>query len=80
MTDLTTFNPFDADTLQCPFPHYAPDARTRAGAAHRALGVYLVTRHDLVLEVLRDPRHLLVAVRRTRACRCRRTPGRRWPR
>jgi len=54
-TDLGGFDPFDAGTLQCPFPHYA---RMRAEApvllAER-LGVYLVTRHDLVLDVLRDP-------------------------
>ena len=62
--DLTAVNPLDPETLQCPYPHYA---RMRAEAPViflPAIGSYLVTRHDLVLQVLRDPRDLLVAVRR----------------
>ncbi|RPI05361.1 MAG: cytochrome P450, partial [Actinobacteria bacterium] len=52
---LDDFNPFDPATLQCPFPHYAA-MRERAPVLHlEALGVHLVTRYDLVLEVLRDP-------------------------
>jgi cytochrome P450 len=56
MTDLATFNPFDPETLQCPFPHYA---RMRAEAPVLkvgTLGMYLVTTHELVLEVVRDPK------------------------
>lgn len=54
-TDLAGFNPFDPQTLQCPFPHYA--AMRAHDPVHEVggLGFYLVTRHDLVLEVVRDP-------------------------
>ena len=55
MTDLAQFNPFDPATLQCPFPHYA-QMRDEQPVLHvEALGMYLVTRHDLVLQILRDP-------------------------
>ena len=54
MTDLRTFNPFDADTLQCPFPHYAQMREEQPVLLIESLGMYLVTRHDLVLRVLRD--------------------------
>lgn len=55
MTDLATFNPFDPETLQCPFPHYA--AMREEAPVHfvEAVGIYLVTKYDLVLEVVRDP-------------------------
>jgi len=52
--DLSTFNPFDPGVLQCPFPYYE---RMRSDApvfVVPGFGVALVTRHDLVLEVLRD--------------------------
>jgi cytochrome P450 len=55
VSDLTAIDPLDPDTLQCPYPHYA---RLRAEAPVvflPAVGSYLVTRHDLVLQVLRDP-------------------------
>lgn len=53
--DLSTFNPFDPTTLQCPFPQYA--AMREQAPVHEVtgLGMYMVTRHDLVLEVVRDP-------------------------
>lgn len=52
--ELSTFNPFHPATLQCPFPQYAR-MRSEAPVLHLpALGMYLVTRHDLVLQVLRD--------------------------
>jgi cytochrome P450 len=55
MTDLAAFNPFDAATLQCPYPHYAR-MRDEAPVLHlEHLGMYLVTRHDLVLTIVRDP-------------------------
>lgn len=54
-TDLSTFNPFDADTLQCPFPHYAQMREEQPVLFIESLGMFLVTRHDLVLHVLRDP-------------------------
>ncbi|MGI9031294.1 MAG: cytochrome P450 [Ilumatobacteraceae bacterium] len=53
--DLSGFNPFAPQTLQCPFPHYA--AMRAKDPVHEVggLGFFLVTRHDLVLEVVRDP-------------------------
>lgn len=54
-TDLDTFNPFDPDTLQCPFPHYAQMRDEQPVMYLESLNVYLVTRHDLVLGILRDP-------------------------
>jgi cytochrome P450 len=56
MTDtLEGFNPFDPTTLQCPFPHYALMREQSPVHFVEAVGVHLVTRHDLVMEVLRDP-------------------------
>lgn len=49
------FNPFDSDTLQCPFPHYAKMRTEQPVVLIESLHMYLVTRHDLVLTVLRDP-------------------------
>jgi cytochrome P450 len=53
--DLSTFNPFDSTTLQCPFPHYAQMRDEQPVMLIESLGMYLVTRHDLVLGILRDP-------------------------
>ena len=53
--DLSTFNPFDPQTLQCPFPHYAQMRDEQPVMRIESLGMYLVTRHDLVLGILRDP-------------------------
>ncbi|MDP9465339.1 MAG: cytochrome P450 [Actinomycetota bacterium] len=55
-TDLAQFNPFDADTLQCPYPHYAAMREQAPVLLLEQLGLYLVTRHDLVLSILRDPK------------------------
>jgi len=53
--DLSTFNPFDPQVMQCPFPHYAR-MRSEAPVLYlEAMRVALVTTRDLVLEVLRDP-------------------------
>ena len=54
-SDLSTFNPFDSTTLQCPFPHYAQMREEQPVMLIESLGMYLVTRHDLVLSILRDP-------------------------
>ena len=54
MTDLATFNPFDPDTLQCPFPHYAQMRDEQPVMYLESMGMYLVTRHDLVLKIVRD--------------------------
>ncbi len=55
MTELAQFNPFDPETLQCPFPHYAAMRDEAPVIFNEPLGVYMVTRHDLVLQILRDP-------------------------
>jgi len=52
---LAGFNPFDPDTLQCPFAHYATMRAVDPVHEVAGFGIHLVTRHDLVLEVLRDP-------------------------
>lgn len=54
-SDLADFNPFDSATLQCPFPHYAQMREEQPVMLIESLGIYLVTRHDLVLGILRDP-------------------------
>ncbi len=53
--DLAAFNPFDRDTLQCPFPQYAEMRDEQPVMFIEAIGMYLVTSHDLVIQVLRDP-------------------------
>ena len=53
--DLADFNPFDSATLQCPFGHYAQMRDEQPVMLIESLGMYLVTRHDLVLGILRDP-------------------------
>lgn len=53
--DISTFNPFDPATLQCPFPHYAVMRAEQPVMKVSGLGIHMVTRHDLVLQVLRDP-------------------------
>ena len=55
MSDLGDFNPFDSATLQCPFPHYTRMRDEQPVMLIESLGMYLVTRHDLVLAILRDP-------------------------
>jgi cytochrome P450 len=54
MSDLATFNPFDPTVLQCPFPHYARMRDEAPVLKIEPLGVYLVTRYDLVSEIARD--------------------------
>jgi len=53
--DLATFNPFDPETLQCPFPHYGQMREEQPVMLIDGVGMYLVTRHDLVMQILRDP-------------------------
>src|SRR6476659_7481569 len=58
MTDASTldgFNPFDHVTLQCPFPHYAAMRAVDPVREVAGVGLFLVTRHDLVLAVVRYP-------------------------
>jgi cytochrome P450 len=52
--DLKSFNPFDPTTLQCPYPHYAK-MRAEEPVLHvPALGMFLVSNHALVSEIMRD--------------------------
>ncbi len=60
-----TFDPTDPETRQCPHPHYERMRAEEPVAWIEASQEYLVTRHDLVLEVLRDPETF--SSRRTRA-------------
>ena len=54
-TDLATFNPFDPASMQCPFPHYEQMRDEKPVMLIESVGMYLVTNHDLVMQVLRDP-------------------------
>lgn len=60
-----TFDPTDPETRQCPHPHYERMRAEEPVAWIEASQEFLVTRHDLVLEVLRDPETF--SSRRTRA-------------
>ncbi len=55
MTDLTDLDPFDRAFIGCPFPTYAAlrDEHPVVRVAH-GKGFWLVTRHDLVREVVSD--------------------------
>ena len=53
--DISSFNPFDPETPQCPFPHYAKMREEQPVLKVVGLGIHMVTRHDLVMQVLRDP-------------------------
>jgi cytochrome P450 len=52
--DLSTFNPFNPETLQCPYPHYQKMREEQPVLHVPALSMYLVTSHALVGEVIRD--------------------------
>ena len=52
--DLQTFNPFDPKTLQCPYPHYQKMRAEQPVLEIPALGMYLVTSHELVTEIIKD--------------------------
>lgn len=54
--DLDQLNPFDPAVLQCPFPHYAAMRAEAPVIFLRNIGMWFVTRHDLVQEVARDHR------------------------
>ena len=53
--DISKFNPFDPGTMQCPFPHYAKMREDAPVMEIPGMGIKLVTRHDLVMQTLRDP-------------------------
>ena len=53
--ELESYSPLDPATIQCPFSRYS-QLRAESPVHHVAsMDVYVVTRHDLVAEVLRDP-------------------------
>ncbi len=54
MTDLTTLNLLDRDTLECPFPAYR--ALREQAPVYRIpqTGYFIVTRYDLVMEAVRN--------------------------
>jgi cytochrome P450 len=52
---LSTFNPFDPQTIQCPFPHYAQMRAEAPVTFIESMNMHLVTNHELVMEILRDP-------------------------
>lgn len=53
----TSLDPFDTDFIACPFPSY-DSLRESGGVSYvdRAKGFWLVTRHDLVKQVVGDPK------------------------
>ncbi|MFM8945490.1 MAG: cytochrome P450 [Actinomycetota bacterium] len=53
--DLSKFKPFDPATMQCPFPHYAKMREDSPIMEIPGMGIKMVTRHDLVMQTLRDP-------------------------
>lgn len=53
-TELSSFDPLDPATLQCPYPHYARLRKHAPIHFVESLGVWFVSRHDLVTEVIRD--------------------------
>lgn len=55
-SDLRLFNPVQAAKQRCPIPREYAQLRTDAPVLYvEALDLYLVARHDLVCEVVRDP-------------------------
>ena len=52
--DLAGFNPFDSAIQQCPHPYYAAMRDTTPVFHVPGTDFYLVTRHDLVVPILRD--------------------------
>lgn len=54
-SDLAAVNPLDPETLQCPYPHYARMRDEAPVMFVKSIGSFMVTRHDLVLSMLRDP-------------------------
>jgi cytochrome P450 len=53
--DLERFDPFDANIQQCPHPHYAAMRASQPVFRVPGTNLFLVTRHDLVTPILRDP-------------------------
>jgi cytochrome P450 len=54
VVDLSTFNLFDPAIQNCPYPHYQSMRETAPVFKVPGMGIWLVTTHDLCLEVIRD--------------------------
>lgn len=54
MIDLEGFDPFDPAIQQCPHPHYATMREDQPVFRVPGTDLHLVTRHDLVVPILRD--------------------------
>ncbi len=52
--DLDTYDPMDPAVQQCPFPHYAALREQAPVYRHPATGMFFVSRHDTVKQVLLD--------------------------
>jgi len=52
--DLSTYNPMDREVQQCPFAHYAALRDHGPIFHHEQTGMYFASRHDVVIEILRD--------------------------
>ncbi|MDH3754666.1 MAG: cytochrome P450 [Acidimicrobiia bacterium] len=52
--DLETYDPMETSIQQCPFPHYQALREQAPVYHHPKTGMYFVSRHDTVNQVLRD--------------------------
>ena len=52
--DLSTYDPMDREVQQCPFDHYAALRAHGPVFHHASSGMYFISRHDAVIDVLRD--------------------------
>jgi cytochrome P450 len=52
--DLDNYDPMDREVQQCPFDHYAALQAEGPVFFHEQSGMYFVSRHDVLLDVIRD--------------------------
>lgn len=52
--DLDHYDPMDREVQQCPFGHYAALQAEGPVFFHRDTGMYFVSHHDVVMDILRD--------------------------
>ncbi|MDG1267782.1 MAG: cytochrome P450 [Ilumatobacter sp.] len=52
--DLDNYDPMDREVQQCPFDHYAALQASGPVFFHEPSGMYFVSRHEVVMEVIRD--------------------------
>jgi len=52
--DLRNYNPMDREVQQCPFEHYRALRDHGPIFHHEQTGMYFASRHDVVIEILRD--------------------------